>query len=99
LFVFQKTNGDIDASYLILIPGDHPGDDDGDDEGDDEMSPHYVTFRHFYKGSKHFGLLASVFPLHAVYLVNKVFSKSLLFFNLYMCIKDYIFVHIPKDKW
>ena len=66
LFIFQKANGDIDTSYLILIPGDHPGDDDGDDEGDDEMSPHYVTFRHFYKESKHFGLLASVLPFHAV---------------------------------
>ena len=74
LFIFQKTNGDLETTfYLILIPGDHPGDHDGDDK----MSTRYVTFRHFYKESKHFGFLASVFPSRAVYLVNKVFSKSL----------------------
>ena len=80
--------------FLILIPGDHPGVDDGDDE---MSSP--ATLRHFYKESKHFGFLASVFPSQVVYLVNKVTVTHYFFFNLYVCIKDYISVHIPKDKW
>ena len=73
--------------YLIFIPGDHPGDDDGDAE----MSPH-VTFHRSYKESKHFGLLASVFPSQVVYLINKVYCKALLFLQplcvhqrLYFC--------------
>ena len=86
---FKKTNGDIATSfYLILIPGDHTGDNDDDNEMSSD-----VTFCPFYKESKHFGLLPSVFPSHAVYLlVNKVFSKSLLFLQplyvyqrLYFC--------------
>ena len=90
LFIFQKTNSDIDTSYLILIPGDYPGDVDGDDE----VSPD-VTFRRSYEESKQFGLLTPVFPSHAVYLVNKVFSKSLLFLQpLYVYVSKTIFLFI-----
>ena len=88
LFIFQKTNGEIETTfYFILIPGDHPGEDDGDDE----MSSRYVTSHRFYKESKYFGLLASVFSSHAVYLVRKVFSKVI---TSLLCVSKITFLFV-----
>jgi len=90
----QKTNGDIATSfYLILIPGDHPGDNDGDDEVSSD-----VTFRRFYEESKHFGLLASVFSSHAVYLVNQVYCKSLLFLQPLYVYQEAILIFCSYSK-
>ena len=84
-------NGDIETTfYLILNPGDDLGDDD--DDNDDEMSSHYVTFRHFYNESKHFGLLASVFPSHAVYFSKQSFLQAITFSSTSICVSKTIFL-------
>ena len=58
--------------YLIFIPDNDPGDDDDD-------MPKESTFHGPHQQSKYFGFLASVFCSRVVYLVNKVYCKSLLF--------------------
>ena len=79
----------VTTLQVILIPDDDPG--------DNEMSGQ-VIFHGLHRLSKYFGFLASVFRSHVVYLVMKFTVSHYFFFSLYLCIKDYISVHIPKDK-
>ena len=75
--------------YLTFIPDNDPGD------GDDDM-PTESTFHGLHQQSKYFGFLASVFCSCVVYLVNKVYCKSLLFLQpLYVYQRLNITVHIP----
>ena len=72
--------------YLIFIPDNDPGD------GDDDM-PTEFTFHGLHQQSKYFGFLASVFCSCVVYLVNKVYCKSLLFLQpLYICVSKTIII-------